>query len=59
MKDAKKSRKVKDIKVKTQVTADQMGPIKATGPNEPASCIEIEETTILINPDVDSMESRG
>lgn len=59
MKDAKKSRKVKDIKVKTQVDPESIGRIDPTGPDQPASCIEVEETTILINPDADSMESRG
>lgn len=58
-KGAKKSNAVRDIKVKTQVGADDMGPIKATGANEPATYEEVEESTILINPDVDSMESRG
>lgn len=48
-----------DIKVRTQVSVDDMGPIEATGPDEPATPEEVSETTIMVNPDADSMESRG
>ncbi len=57
--NAKKSNTVRSIKVDTQVKPDSIGRIKATGKDEPATLEEVEEDTILINPDVDSMESRG
>lgn len=59
MKDARSNNKVKDIRVNTQVTTDSIGRIEATGPGEPANELEVEETTIMVNPDPDSMESRG
>ena len=43
----------------TQVKPDSIGRIKAAGKNEPATLREVEEDTILINPDAGSMESRG
>lgn len=58
-KTKEKKSAVKDIKVKTQVSAEDMGRIEATGPYEPASPEEVAETTIIVNPDADSMESRG
>ena len=57
--NAKKSNAVRSIKVDTQVKADDMGRIKATGKDQPATQEEVVEDTILINPDVSSMESRG
>ncbi len=57
--NAKKSNVVRDIKVNTQVKPDSIGRIKSTGKNEPATLEEVEEDTILVNPDADSMESRG
>lgn len=59
MKNAESNPQVKDIEVNTQVKADSIGHITPTGPDSPASCREVEESTILTNPDPDSMESRG
>ncbi len=57
--NAKKSNAVRSIKVDTQVKPDSIGRIKATGDKQPATLKEVEEDTILINPDAESMESRG
>lgn len=58
-KEVKTNNKVKDIRVNTQVTPDSIGRIEPTGPDEPANELEVEESTIIVNPDPDSMESRG
>jgi hypothetical protein len=50
---------VQDIMVNTLASAGDMGLIDATAPDSPASLEEVEETTELINPDANSMESRG
>jgi hypothetical protein len=50
---------VEDIQMNTQVGVDDFGPIAPTGPDAPASWEEVEETTVLLNPDVASMEDRG
>ena len=50
---------VEDIWMNTQVSADDMEPISYTGDDAPASRAEIEQSTILINPDAASMEDRG
>ncbi len=57
--NAKKSNVVRDIKVNTQIKADEMGRIPPAGKDQPATLQEVEEDTIIINPDPGSMESRG
>lgn len=55
----KKDNSVRGIGVNTQVAADDMGRIKPTGKNRPVTFEEVVEATILVNPDVESMEDRG
>jgi hypothetical protein len=43
----------------TQVTADDYDALATTRPDAPASWEEVEESNILLNPDVASMEGRG
>jgi hypothetical protein len=47
------------IAVNTLVEPESIGRIVPTNPAEPVSFREIEQDTILINPDMESMESRG
>ncbi len=51
----------KNIKTRTQLTPEDMdtGKKAVKKPGDSPSEEEIDEDTILINPDVDSMESRG
>jgi hypothetical protein len=46
-------------KVNTMVDPDSIGRIEPTAPEKPVGFREIEEETILINPDMESMDSRG
>jgi hypothetical protein len=50
---------VEDIRMNTLLGTDDFGPIAPTGPDAPASWEEVEETTILLNPDSESMDYRG
>ena len=51
---------VKNIKTETMLTPDDLKPAKKTNDRkEGVSCKEVEESVVMINPDVDSMESRG
>ena len=47
----------KNVKVDTQVKPEDMEPVKAS--KEGVSWEEVEDATLVINPDVNSMESRG
>lgn len=49
--------KPKDIQTETMVTPDDFGRIK--NPEDGVTQKDVDESTVLINPDVDSMESRG
>jgi hypothetical protein len=59
MKETKSGMKVENVKVNTMVDPESIGRIEPTAPTRPVSFREIEEDTILINPDMESMESRG
>lgn len=48
-----------DEKLTTLETADDLGKIEATKADAPPSEEEIEEDTIIVNPDPESMNSRG
>lgn len=47
----------KNIKVNTQVRPEDFEPVKC--PDDNVCWDEVEDATVLVNPDVDSMESRG
>lgn len=49
--------KPRDIQTETMVTPDDFGRIK--NPEDGVTQRDVDESTVLINPDVDSMESRG
>lgn len=49
----------KNIKVNTQVKPQDMEPVKRKEDESRSSWAEVEDATVLINPDADSMESRG
>lgn len=48
----------KNIKVNTQVKPQDVEPVKDTT-GQKVTWNEVEDATIIINPDSDSMESRG
>jgi hypothetical protein len=48
-----------DIEVNTLAAPENIGRIAPTMPYQPVSFRKVEEDTILINPDIESMESRG
>lgn len=49
----------KNIKVNTQVKPQDAEPVKRGKKGDGVSWKEVEDATIVVNPDVDSMESRG
>jgi hypothetical protein len=55
----KTNESLKGIEVNTLVEPESIGRIDPTNPTGPVSFREVEESTILINPDMESMESRG
>ncbi|MDR0907309.1 MAG: hypothetical protein LBM63_01660 [Rikenellaceae bacterium] len=55
----KSSESLKNIEVNTLTDPESIGRIEPTKPTEAASFKEVEQDTILINPDMESMESRG
>ena len=58
-KDSKTSSTPKDIKTRTQLTPDDITVKKSQRNRDEISDEELEEEVALINPDVNSMESRG
>lgn len=58
-KTGKCSQTPKNIKVNTQVKPQDMEPVKGGKSKNGVSWSEVEEATVVVNPDVDSMESRG
>lgn len=49
--------KPKDIETETMVTPNDFGRIR--NPEDGVTEQDVEESTVMINPDVESMESRG
>lgn len=59
MKETKNNMTMEDIWVNTLVDPESVGRIEPTASDGPVSFRQVEKDTILINPDIESMESRG